>query len=139
MDQQLVHAPASSSDTKVEQLAYLESYDAIADTDYALVVYAETKSGKTVVKVKSKSTAGSTFDPENTSFRQSLRSSVVRGEAFLIWGFQFSTSESDPRVVENHVFGDERGNPTALEVHLVPRKIDGSAGEAKVVRIDWPA
>ena len=43
-------------------------------------------------------------------------------------GFRFNTSESDPRVVESRVFGDEQGNPTALEVHLVTRKADGTAG-----------
>lgn len=140
MSQQLVKAPASSAHTKVEQLAYLEAYDAVLDGDYALVVYAETKtaSGQTVVKIKSKNTPGSTFDPSNESFRKALRRSVVQGEDYLGWGFCFSTSESDPRVVETHVYGDEQGRPTALEVHLVTRKLDGSAGAPQVARIPWP-
>ena len=39
---QVVTAPKSSSHTEVEQLAYLESFDAVADKDYAFVVYKET-------------------------------------------------------------------------------------------------
>ena len=137
---QLVQAPASSHHTKIEELGYVESYDAVIDKDYALVAYAETKTatGKTVVKVKSLNTAGSAFDAGHDAFRKALRAAMVRGEEYLIWGFRFNTSENDPRVVENHVFGDEQGNPSALELHLVTRKIDGSAAEPKVVRVDWP-
>ena len=40
---QVVQAPKSSSHMQVEQLAYVESFDAVVDKDYAFVVYKETK------------------------------------------------------------------------------------------------
>ena len=138
---QLVHPPPSSATVKVTQLAYLEAYDAVIDDDYALAVYSETKTGagQPVVKIKSRNTPGSTFDPHNDSFRKALRSAVAQGQEFLHWGFRFQSGEGDARMVESRVFGDERGQPTALEVHLVTRKADGSATEPKIARIDWPA
>ena len=58
---QTVEPPKSSPSMAVEQLGYVESFDAVVDKMYALVVYKETKtdSGKwrTV-----------TFDLENVSF-----------------------------------------------------------------------
>ena len=51
---QVVHAPKSSPHTEVEQLAYVESFDAVVDKDYAFVVYKETRtdSGKWVLRIK---------------------------------------------------------------------------------------
>lgn len=48
---QVVNAPKSSSHTEVEQLAYIESFDAVVDKTYAFVVYKEKKvdSGKWVM------------------------------------------------------------------------------------------
>lgn len=40
---QIVKAPKSSSHTEVEQLAYVESFDAVVDKTYAYVVYKETR------------------------------------------------------------------------------------------------
>ena len=34
---QIIHAPRSSSHTEVEQLAYVQSFDAVVDKDYAFV------------------------------------------------------------------------------------------------------
>ena len=139
-NQQLIEAPRSTNHIKIEQLAYLDSYDVVIDRDYALVLYSETKvaGGKSVLKIKSKNTAGSTFDEDNDSFKNALRAAGARGVPYIFWGFRFNTKDTDPRVIENRVFMDELGKPTALEIHLVTRKADGSANEPKMVRVDWP-
>ena len=136
----LIEAPRSSNYIKIEPLGYLDSFDAVINRHYAMVIYSETRvaGGKTVLKIKSKNTAGSTFDTDNESFKIALRIAAARGRPYIHWGYRFQTKEKDRRLIENRVFMDEKGKPTALEVLLVTRKADGSPNEPKTIRIAWP-
>ena len=137
---QVVKAPKSSSHTEVEQLAYVESFDAVVDKTYAFVVYKEKKvdSGKWVVRIKGSVTAGTVFDPNNVSLKNAFKKAAGHKEPYIIWGFNLQSKESDPRLVENRVLIDQNGKPTVLELHLITRKADGSARDKKVVSIEWP-
>ena len=137
---QVVQAPKSSSHTQVEQLAYVEAFDAVVDKDYAFVVYKETKvgTGKLVLRIKASVTAGTVFDPASSAFKGALKKAAGHDEPHLVWGFQLQPSENDPRRVENRVLIDGDGKPTALELHLVTRKADHSARDEKVVTVPWP-
>ena len=126
---------------EMEQLAYVESYDAVVDKMYAFVVYKETKTanGRWVIRIKSAVTAGAVFDPDNSSFKNALRKAGAHDEKYLVWGFNLAPKDGDPRLVENRVLVDQSGNPTALEVHLITRKADGAPMEEQVATIPWPA
>ncbi len=137
---QVVKAPKSSSHTKVEQLGYVESFDAVVDKDYAFVVYKETKvdSGKWVMRIKGSVTAGTVFDSENVSLKKAFKKGAGHDEAHIVWGFNLQPKGNDPRLVENRVLIDGDGKPTALEIHLITRKADSSARDEKVLTVDWP-
>jgi hypothetical protein len=137
---QVVKAPKSSTHTEFEQLAYMESFDAVVDKTYAFVVYKEIKvdSGKWVIRIKGSVTAGTVFDPDNASFKNALKKAAGHDEPYLVWGFNLQSKEGDPRLVENRVLIDQSGKPSALELHLITRKADGSAREEDIVTIDWP-
>jgi len=137
---QVVKAPKSLAHIEYEQFAYLESFDAVVDKTYAFVVYKEKKvdSGKWVIRIKGSVTAGAVFDPDNGSFKNALKKAAGHEEPYIVWGFNLQSKENDPRLVENRVLIDERGKPTAMEVHLVTRKADGSAREKEVASIKWP-
>ncbi len=137
---QVVHAPKSSAHMQVEQLAYVESFDAVVDKDYAFVVYKETKvdSGKWVIRIKGSVTAGTVFDPDSTALRNALKKAAGHDEPYIVWGFKLQPKEKDPRLVETRMLIDGDGKPTAIEIHLITRKADHSAREEKVVTADWP-
>ncbi len=138
---QVVHAPKSSSHTEVEQLAYLESFDAVADKDYAYVVYKETKTdtGKWVIRIRGSVTAGAAIDPDASAFKSALKKAAAHDQDYLVWGFNLQPSENDPRLVETRIILDDLGKPFALEVHLITRKADHSAREEQVASIPWPS
>jgi hypothetical protein len=137
---QVVQAPKSSPHTEVEQLAYLESFDAVVDKDYALVVYKETKtdSGKWVIRIKSSVTAGAVFDPDSSAFKAAAKKAAGHDEPHFVWGFNLQPKEGDPRLVENRVLLGGDGKPSALEVHLITRKADGAARDELVETVAWP-
>lgn len=137
---QVVTAPKSSPQVQVEQLAYVESFDAVVDKDYAYVVYKETRtdSGKWVVRIKGSVTAGAVFDPDSSALKSAIKKAAGHDEPYLVWGFNLQPKEGDPRLVESRILLDSDGKPSAIEVHLVTRKADGSAREEKVVTADWP-
>jgi hypothetical protein len=137
---QVVTAPKSSPHTGVEQLAYVDSFDAVADKDYAYVVYRETRtdSGKWIIRIKGSVTAGAAFDPDSSALKSALKKAANHDEPHVVWGFNLQPKEGDPRLVENRILLGSDGEPTALEVHLVTRKADGSAREKKTVTADWP-
>lgn len=139
-DDQTVHPPKSSTHTEVEQLAYLEAYDAIVDKFYAFVAYKETRkdSGKWVIRIKSSVTAGTVFDPNNASLRDRLKKAGAKGEDSIIWGFQMTPKPGDPRLVENRVHCGDAGHPTHVVMHLVTRKEDGSPYSEKTAEFPWP-
>jgi hypothetical protein len=137
---QMLQAPQSSSHTEVEQLAYVESFDAVADKDYAYVVYSETRvdTGKLVIRIKGSVTAGATFDPDSSALKSALKKAANHGEPYLVWGFNLQPKANDPRLVESRVVLDADGKPSALELHLITRKADRSARDEKVVTVPWP-
>lgn len=138
---QVVKAPKSSSHTEVKQLAYLESFDAVADKTYAFVVYKEKKvdSAKWVIRIKGSVTAGAVFDPDNVSLKNAFKKAAGHEEPYIVWGFNLQSKEGDPRLVENRVLIDKSGKPSALEIHLITRKVDGSARDKEVVSVEWPS
>jgi len=140
-DDQVVHAPKSSSHTEIEQLAYIESFDAVVDKDYAFVVYKETKldSGNWVIRIKSSVTAGTVFDPNNAALKNAVKKAAAHEEPYIVWGFNLQPKDTDPRLVENRILLDSEGKPAAIEIHLITRKADRSAMAEKVVSVDWPA
>lgn len=138
---QVVHAPRSSSHTEVEQLAYVESFDAVIDKDYAFVVYKETQTGtgKWVLRVKGSATAGAVLDPASSALKSAFKKAAGHDEAYVVWGFNLKPGEGDPRLVENRILLDSDGKPSALELHLITRKADHSARDEKVVVVPWPS
>lgn len=141
MSDQVVQAPGSSAHIAVEQLAYLESFDAVVDKDYALVAYKETKTdtGTWVVRIKSASTAGATIDPDSKSLQQAFKKAAAHDEEYVVWGYNLTPRDGDPRLVENRIFVGGDAKPTHVEIHLVTRKADGSPMEEQVARFDWPS
>ncbi len=139
--EQVVRAPKSSAHTEVEQLAYVESFDAVADRDYAHVVYKETKvdTGKWVIRIKGSVTAGAVFDPDSSAFKSALKKAANHDEPYLVWGFNLQPKDNDPRLVENRVVLGADGKASALELHLVTRKADQSARDEQVVTVSWPS
>ncbi len=137
---QVIPAPKSSTALEVEQLAYLESFDAVVDEDYAFVVYQETKtdSGKWVIRIKGSVTAGAVFDPDSSALKSAIKKAAGHDEPYLVWGFNLQPKEGDPRLVENRVILGKDGKPSDLEVHLVTRKADGSARETQIATVAWP-
>ncbi len=137
---QVVTAPKSSSHTEVEQLTYLESFDAVIDKDYASVVYKETKtdSGKWVIRIKGSGTPGAVFDPDSSAFKAAVKKAAGHDEPHFVWGFNLQSKEGDPRLVESRVILGSDGKPSALEVHLITRKADGSAREEQIATAAWP-
>lgn len=137
---QVIKAPKSSPHIEVEQLAYLESFDAVIDKTYAFVVYKEKKvaSGKRIIRIKGSATGGTVFDPDNNSLKNAFKKAAGHEEPYIVWGFNIQSKESDPRLVENRILIDKNGKPSALEIHLVTRKADGSARDKEVVSIEWP-
>ncbi len=141
MSDQMIRVPKSSPHTSVEQLAYLESFDAIADKDYAQLAYKETNvnSGSWVIRVKGLVTSGAVFDPDSSALKSAVKKAANHDEPYLVWGFNLQPSGNDPRLVENRILLGEDGKPSALEFHLITRKADHSARDEQVVTVPWPA
>ncbi len=138
MATKLVEAPASDSARTTETLGYVEAYDAVLNCDYAFVVYKETEkdSGSWRVRIKSSQTTGVVFEPE--AMRLKARETGAQGKAFFTWGAGIDPSAGDQRQIEYRVY-QEGGKASAVEVLVRMRKFDGTADEAKSVKVKWPA
>lgn len=138
MATKLVEAPASDSARTTESLGYVEAYDAVLNCDYAFVVYKETDkdSGAWRVRIKSSQTTGVVFEPE--AMRLKAREAGAQGKAYFTWGAGIDPSVGDQRQIEYRVY-QEGGKASAIEVLVRMRKFDGTADEAKSVRVKWPA
>ncbi len=137
---QEIPLPKSSSSITYEQLGYLDSFDAVVDRLYALLVYKETKigNGKWVVRIKGSVTSGSVFDTENRSLENAIRKAQAHREEYIVWGFNMTPKDTDPRLVENRLFFDENGEPTRIELHLITRDPEGNALPEKTESVVWP-
>ncbi len=140
-DKQLLSAPESSGSTKIEELSYINSYDIIANRDYAYLAYkmTNTKTGKWILKIKAKVTSSTSIDPNDRSLRRSIMKAANEGKDYITTGFSLTPKDNDPRLVENRVYFDKALNPSYVEIHIVTRNVDGSATEKKVVKFKWPA
>ena len=137
---QAIPLPKSSASITYEQLGYVDSFDAVVDRLYALLIYKDTRTnnGKWVVRIKGSVTAGSVFDPDNRGFENSIRKAQAHDKEYLVWGFNLTPSDNDPRLVENRLFFNEDGEPVRIEVHLITRDSDNNALPEKVTNVDWP-
>lgn len=135
-----VHAPKPSGTTQIEELGYIESYDAVVDKMYAYVAYKETKPDKGTWRLclKGSVTSATFVDPFHSAFKSALQKAVGRDETSLSWGYGIEPKESDPRQVALQVLIAD-GKPSAVQMTLVTRKADGSAREPEVLTVDWPA
>ena len=136
-DKQLVEAPGNDAGNRYETLGYIDGYDAVLNDDYAFVAYKETGSdGEWRVRIKGRQTAGGVFEPE--AMRLQARTTGAQGKPWFQWGYSFDPSAGDPRQIQFrvHVAG---GKPSEIEMFLQLRKFDGTADEAKSVKIAWPA
>jgi len=134
---QLVEAPPGDSATTITQLAYLEGYDAVLNSDYAFVAYKEAGSGGDWrVRIKSLHTAGAVFEPD--MMKNQARAAGAQGKPWFQWGYSFDPSEGDPRCIQFRVHVKD-GKPSEIEMFLQCRKFDGTADEPKSVKFPWPA
>jgi len=138
---QVILPPKSSDRLEVTQLAYLNSYDVITNKDYAYVAYKEKKTdtGKWMLRISAKCTAGASIDPDHAIFQKNLETAADKGEKYMIFGFNMEPKGEDPRLVQNRLYFDESKAPTHIEIHVVTRKADGSPTEKQVAKFDWPA
>jgi len=134
---QRLAAPESDASRTIEALGNVEVYDAVLNCDYAFVIWKETDvgSGEWRVRLKSSQTTGVVFEPD--AMTRKARETGSRGEAYFTWGTGIDPSAGDARKIEYRVHQIE-GRPAAIEVVVVMRKFDGSAGESKSLRVDWP-
>jgi hypothetical protein len=134
---QHVHTPDSTDSWTYEQLAYIEAYDAVLNSDYAYVAYCEKSrsDGRWQVQIRSNATAGASLDPE--AIRLQARAAGAQGKSHFTWGFTLEPSEGDPRQVEFRIHLDG-GQASEVELFVRMRRFDHSADEPKSVRFPWP-
>ena len=134
---QIIETPANvTGGASYQQLAYVESYDAVLDCDYAFVAYRETDSnGDWRVRIASAGTAGAVFEP--AMMKSNARSAGAQGKPWFQWGYSFDPSADDLRTIQFRVHVKD-GQPSEIEIFVQLRKFDGSADAAKSVTFPWP-
>jgi len=139
--ERLLALPQATSSKGIEELAYVTSYDVIANADYAYLAYKKTdkKTGKWELKIKGKSTADTSIDPEDDDLPKKMADAAKEGRDHITEGFRIQPRENDPRRVENRIYFDDAFTPTAVEILVVTRNPDGSPTDEQVARFDWPA
>jgi hypothetical protein len=138
MSTAMMEAPASTQTQLIETLGAIDAYDAILNDDYAFVVFKETDrdSGAWRVRIKGRHMTGVVFEPD--MMRSQARAAGAQGKPFFTWGNGIEPSKGDARLVEYRVHVAD-GKPSAIEIALQMRKADGSADQAKSLRVSWPA
>ena len=136
----VIRAPKSTDRLRVQELAYVSSYDPFIDKDYAYVAYTERNpvSGRWSLKIRAKCTAGASLDPEHAALRAMIDRAADAGEDHTFFGFRLEPKEDDPRKVEKRLYFDADRNPTRVEIEVVTRRIDGTANEPRLASFDWP-
>ncbi len=139
LEDQAVKPPKPSARSTIEQLGYVESFDAVVDKMYAYVAYKETKAdGKWVIRIKPSVTVGTLVDPNSPAIKKAITKAFGHEQKFAVWGHTIKPKEGDPRLVETRILVDKKGNPSAVEVHVITRKADSSAREPAVMSVPWP-
>ena len=135
---QLIETPANiPGGASYQHLAYLDTYDAVLNSDYAFVAYKETDSnGDWRVRIKSAQTAGGVFEPD--AMRSNARSTGAQGKSWFQWGYSCDPSASDARNIQFRVHVKD-GQPNEIEIIAQLRKFDGTADAQKSVTFAWPA
>jgi hypothetical protein len=132
----LIEALASISSVRYETLGYLDAYDGVLNCDFAFVAYKETQSsGEWRVWIKSAQTPGTVFEP--AMMRTKALETAAQGKTWFQWGYRFDPSSRDPRNIQFRVHVKD-GQPSEIEMFVQLRQCDGSADEARSVKIRWP-
>lgn len=134
-----VHSPRATFSHDVEELAYVESYDVLANHTYAYLAYKKThkKSGKWELRIAGNGTSGASLEPESARLHKRIKDAADEGREYIVFGSPLAT-KNDARMAENRLYFGADGQPTHAEIHLVTRTADGSAQQAQVARFDWP-
>lgn len=136
MTRQLIEAPASTAEQRIQSLGYVDAYDAVLNCDYAFVAYKETdSSGAWRVRIRSSQTAGAVFEPE--MMRTQSRAAGAQGKPFFPWGYSFDPSAGDPRSIQFRVYVAD-GKASEIEMFVQLRKADSTADAPRTVRFAWP-
>ena len=137
----VIAAPKSTDRLEITPLGYVNSYDPFIDKDYGFVAYTERKpdTGKWVLKVGAKSTAGASLDPEHTAFQSMIDKAADAGADHAVFGFRLEPKADDPRKVEKRLYFDAERKPTRVEIEVVTRRIDGTPTKPQVASFAWPA
>lgn len=135
---QLIETPANvPGGASYQQLAYLDAYDAVLDSDYAFVAYRETDgNGDWRVRIASAGTSGAVFEP--AMMKSNARSTGAQGRPWFPWGWSLDPSGGDPRCIHFRVHVKD-GQPSEIEIFVQLRKFDGTADAAKSATFPWPA
>jgi|GEM_PF-676947 len=139
--QQILDVPESPSTSILRhQLAYAESFDEVAQMDYAYLAYLERdrNSDEWSVIILGNRTGGTTYRPSHPVFARKCGEAARSGEPYWVHGFSMSPRPGDARTVEHRLYVDPLGNPTHLELFLVTRDSDGRPKEPVIARAPWP-
>jgi bifunctional ADP-heptose synthase (sugar kinase/adenylyltransferase) len=122
------------------QLAYIESYDAIAGFTYAYLAYLETDVNKSqsVIYISGNKTAEVKIDPNHSAFKRKCQQAALTPEGYFAHGFKISPRPSDSRNIEFRIHVNKLAQPTFVEMYVVTRKTDGTANTPVVEKIPWP-
>ncbi len=134
-----VSLPKSTFSHSNEELAYVDSYDVIANHHYAYLAYKRThvKTGKWELRIVANGTSGTSIDSEDATLVRRIQAAVGDGKDYVVLGVPLATK--DARMAETRLYFDETLTPSHGEIHLVTRKADGSPMEKQVARFAWPA
>ena len=136
MTTQKLSLPSPVPGQTLQQLAYLEAYDAVLDCDYAFLAWQETDGdGSMRVRIRSSQTAGAVFEAD--AIARQARAAGARGEPWFAWGYSFDPSPSDPRCIRFRVLVAD-GKPAAIEMFVQLRRADGQPADAQQVTFAWP-
>jgi hypothetical protein len=138
---QIINVPESTNNyTQRNQIAYAQSFDAIANLMYAYVAYTEKDLNNNSMKIviSGNKTAGTTFNLTHPSFISKCNAAATKDPSYFVHGFSIKPRPADPRVIEHRVWVDKSGNPEFLEIYIVARNPDGSAKKPVSVKVDWP-
>jgi hypothetical protein len=136
MTRQKLSLPDPVPGQTLQQLAYLEAYDAVLDCDYAFLAYQETDGdGSLRVRIRSSQTAGAVFEAD--AIARQARAAGARGEPAFAWGYSFDPSPGDPRCIRFRVLVED-GKPAAIEMFVQLRRADGQVAEPQQVTFAWP-
>ncbi|WP_206044504.1 hypothetical protein [Gemmatimonas groenlandica] len=131
----LIDAPTSTESIRYETLGYLDAYDAVLNGDYAFVAYREVDSYGWRVRIRSSQTAGAVFEPD--AMRVQARAAGAQGKPYFVWGYTFEPTADDARQIEFRVHV-VNGAPSAIEIFVRLRTIDGTPDTPKSVTFAWP-